>query len=123
MAPRRELLISYNPEKAFIGQTLRFTYGMSPTYITMTVKGYHGRVLEGTIVCGPKRGSHEVYEIVEMLDCKEIFGSTVLHHLLSQVKDATWSCGKNSKTRSDPRRKPRLNPDFNVPADIKHKRK
>ena len=72
-----------------MGQTLRFTYGMSPTHITMTVTGSRRTVLEGTIVCGSKKGSHGVYEIVEMLDCKEIFGSTVLHHLLGQVKDAT----------------------------------
>ena len=54
----------------------------------MTVTGSRRTVLEGTIVCGSKKGRQGVYEIVEMLDYKEIFGSTVLHHLLGQVKDA-----------------------------------
>ena len=74
--------------KTFVGQTLRCTYGMTTSHITITVKSFAVNVLKGEIVCGPRRGDEGVYEINEMLDCMEVFGSTLLHNLLTQVKDA-----------------------------------
>ena len=88
LAPRRELVRPCSPGKIFVGQTLRFTYGMTTSHTTITVKSFGVKVVKGEIVCGPRRGDEGVYEIYEMLDCTEVFGSTLLHNLLTQVKDA-----------------------------------
>ena len=61
---------------------------MTTSHITITVKSFAANVVKGEIVCGPRRGDDDVYEIDEILDCMKVFGSTLLHNLLTQVKDA-----------------------------------
>ena len=39
LAPRRELVRSYNPDNAVIRQSLRFTHGISNLLVTITVTG------------------------------------------------------------------------------------
>ena len=68
------------------GQTLRFTYEGHD--ITAFITERTSRTLKGMVVCGTKRGQTRVFEQIEMLDCFELFGSSILQNLLSQVKDA-----------------------------------
>lgn len=68
------------------GQTLRFTYEEQD--ITAFITERTSRTLKGEVVCGTKRGQTQVFEQIEMLDCFELFGSSILKNLLSQVKDA-----------------------------------
>ena len=41
--PRRELVRPFSPDKTAIGQTLRFTYGLSPSPVTITSTGKSSR--------------------------------------------------------------------------------
>ena len=43
LVPRRELVRPFSPDKTAIGQTLRFTYGLSPSPVTITSTGKSSR--------------------------------------------------------------------------------
>ena len=88
LAPRRELVEKCDPNDATTGQMLRFEYGMSSTPTTITVIRRRSREIEGQVICGADRGKEVLYSTVEMLHCTEVFGSSMLYDLLSQVKDA-----------------------------------
>ena len=51
LANRRELVNPLVPAKAFIELTLRFSYGISSSPITITVERFTARTIEGTIIC------------------------------------------------------------------------
>ena len=101
---------------------LRFSYGLSSSPINITVERFTARTIEGTIVCGPRRREKGVLDTFEILHCTEVFVSTLLHELLTQVKSAEWIEGDKSKTRRINEPTPRLNPQFTVPQNEKHKR-
>ena len=123
LAPRRELIIKQDPSTIYVGQTLRFTYGISDAFITVLVTRATTKTLEGTIECGSNAGQKESYNREEILDCHDVFGSSLLHGLLREVKEYSWSSAEKSVTPSSPSRQPKLNLDFRVGADIKTKRK
>ena len=122
LAPRRELVRTCDPGKAYIGQTLRFTYGMTTSPVVITVMRFTARVLKGIVVCGPRRGNQDSWNIFEIIGCTEVFGSTLLHNLLTKAKEAKWSSGGKTKTRPISERKPRLSQEFHVPANEDTKR-
>ena len=109
-----------NPMDARAGQTLRFIYEEQD--ITAFITKRCSRTLEGTLVCGTKRGRIRVFDQIEMLDCFELFGSPILQNLLTQVKDANWTEANKDSTLGKPEHRPELNPDFMVPEPVKHKR-
>ena len=69
------------------------------------------------------RGEELDFDILEITDCQEIFGSSVLASLLERTMKMSWSAGPKTKTREIPEHKPRLCPDFMVPAEEQNKRK
>ena len=85
--------------------------------------GKTSRGIKGLILCGRRREKADLFQIVEMLDCTEIFGSHILRSLLKQAKDAKWEDGRNTRTKAVPERNPKLNPEFHVPTDEPHKRR
>ena len=85
--------------------------------------GKTSRGIKGLILCGRRREKADLFQIVEMLDCTEVFGSHILRSLLKQAKDAKWEDGKNTRTKAVPERNPKLNPEFHVPTDEPHKRR
>ena len=58
----------------------------------------------------------------EILNCKEIFGSSTVQELYQQVKSASWKEAGSSQTFDYPPHKPKLKPEFMVPVTESHKR-
>ena len=81
LAPRTELVRSCDADKAAIGHTLRFEYGMSSSPVTISVTGFTSKAVKGTLLCGTHRGNSRTFETYEILNCTEIFGSSTLHNL------------------------------------------
>ena len=65
LAPRRELTRERKPEDARIGETIRFTYGMSEKYITGFILRATSRKVECMLECGADRGQHREFDIYE----------------------------------------------------------
>ena len=122
LASRTELVRYCTPGKASIGHTLRFEYGNSSLHVTICVTGFASRTIEGTLLCGNHRGNSKTFEIYEMVNCTEVFGSSTLHNLHTKVKEATWTNAPKSRTRRGIDRKPKLNPEFCVGRNAKYKR-
>ena len=125
LAPRRELVRRTNPSSCRIGQTLRFEYGIgrdTSTYTVLVTQTY-SRNLKGLIECGADRGKEEVFALIEIAECTEVFGSSRLQSMLGQSMGLSWSQGTKTKTKKIPERKPRLSPNFMVPTEIAYKRK
>ena len=122
LAPRRELVEKCDPNDATTGQMLRFEYGMSSTPTTITVIRRRSREIEGQVICGADRGKEVLYSTVEMLHCTEVFGSSMLYDLLSQVKDAKQANADKSKTRKGDQIKPKMNHEYHCPNEEKYKR-
>ena len=122
LAPRTELVRDCTPGKASIGHTLRFEYGMSSSHVTICVTGFASRTVVGTLLCGTHRGNSKTFDIYEMVNCTEVFGSSTLHDLYTKVKEATWTSAPKSRTRRGIDRKPKLNPEFCVGRNEKYKR-
>ena len=72
--------------RIFVGQTLRFLYGMSEQYTTVTVVAITSQMIQATIECGKNRGKAKQFQIYEIVNCQEIFGSSLLYGLLKKVK-------------------------------------
>lgn len=121
LAPRRELERRTQPDRAFIGQTLRFTYEMEVQY-TVTVLRRTFSSIKTLIICGSNDGKIKMFEILEISNCFELFGSTLLRDLLKQTKDVQWTEADKSKTQEIPTRTPKLNPEFEVPGGAENKR-
>ena len=66
-----------------IGQTLNFTYENSR--VTVHVLEHRSTTIIGLIECGKNRGKTEEYEHIEISDCLELFGSSVLHKLYKSL--------------------------------------
>ena len=120
LAPRNELIRSRHPTKARIGETLRFVYE-DQTLTALLIK-HTSRKLTCMIVCGKCRGETKVFEVNEIVNCHEVFGSPILQGLLQSVKDASWTDSKTSKTKEIPTVMPKLQPAFMCPEPIKYKR-
>lgn len=125
LAPRRELTRRQDPRTARFGQTLRFEYGIGSGafLVTALVIGTSSRKIRGLVECGMNRGEELDFDIPEITDCQEIFGSSVLASLLERTMKMSWSAGPKTKTREIPEHKPRLSPDFMVPTEEQNKRK
>ena len=87
LAPRRELARRRDPSEVMVGETIRFTYGMGDKYQTCLVMERRSISLKCRHECGKERGKIQSYEIVEILDCTELFRSSILQNMLAQVKD------------------------------------
>ena len=120
LAPRRELLQPCNPENVRAGQTVRFSY--EDEIITALIIKRTSKYLRGQIECGRDRGNVRDFLQIEVLDCQELFGSSLLQNLLKQVKNTTWSNADKSKSQRYPPHKPKLHPEYMVPAPIENKR-
>ena len=120
LAPRRELQQPFQHDKAFIGQTLRYKY--ETVQYTVCVLARYSRSIRGRVICGPHSGEIQSFELIEISNCYELFGSALLQNLFTQTKEAEWSDAKKSRTRQIPVRKPKLNPEFEVPPAEQNKR-
>ena len=89
LAPRWELVRKRTPNDVYIGQTIRFINGMEKTYTTGIVLSHTSRTLKCLIMCGEREGQTCVFEKSEMVECTEIFGSTILQNIMKQVKNAS----------------------------------
>ena len=123
LAPRKELIFPQEVSNVFIGQTLRFTYGMNDTWETILVLEKTSSTVTGVVQCGHKQGTTETYDKIEMINCQEIFGSPILHKLFAKIKSLEWEIDNKCKTRKIPNRRPTLNRSFMVPNDESYKRK
>ena len=90
---------------------------------TVLITRTSSRNLTGMIECGADRGKEEVFAFIEIAECTEVFGSSLLQSMLSKSIGLSWSKDAKSKTRKIPKRKPRLSPNFMVPTEIVYKRK
>ena len=70
----------------------------------------------GIVGCGPRRGHEDYWNVSEIIGCTEVFGSTLLHNLLTRAKEAKWSSGGKTKSRPTSEKKPRLSQECHVPA-------
>ena len=123
LAPREELVVAQKVSDIFLGQTLRYTYGVNEKWETVVVTRQTSTTINGILVCGENRGESKILEKAEIVEAQGIFGSSLLHDVLQKVKTLEWTDANRSKTRDLPRRQPKLNPKFMVPADEKYKRK
>ena len=62
-----------------IGQTMNFEY--ENNRVTVHVLEHRSTSIIGVIECGKNRGERKEFERIEILDCLELFGSSVLHNL------------------------------------------
>ena len=123
LAPRRELSRQRDPSDARVGETLRFTYGMSEEYLTAIVISRRSNTLECKLECGMDRGAVRRFEIFEMVGCTEMFGSSILQTLLTLVKDLQWVDANSSKTCDIPPSRPELHIESMAKVDEQYKRK
>ena len=79
LAPRIEFLQPFRPVLARVGQTLRVDY--EGTMITLQVSRVTSKHVYGIIECGKNRGNSCKLEKIEMQDCQEIFASSLLQTL------------------------------------------
>ena len=120
LAPRRDLMLPQDAENIRIGQTINFDYGNGRT--TIRVESCRSRSISGMIECGKERGSIKEFEKIEILDCFELFASSLLQKMNMHLSDLEWENGKDSRTKDYPTRTPALNPDFCCPEPIRYKR-
>ena len=73
LAPRTELERQRKPTEARREQILRFVQTKYGT-ITALVLQILSHTIKGLIECGVSRGKVQVFDIIEMVNCKEIFG-------------------------------------------------
>ena len=88
LAPRKELYRKQDPSNARIGQTLRFFYEQSG-YVTVVVYQTLSKSIKCRTECGRGRGNMQVFDINEIDDCMELFCSSLLQKLLTQVKNSS----------------------------------
>ena len=86
LAPRDELVIERDNSTIFIGQTLRFLYGVTPGYHTVIVTLKTSRSITGLIECGNCRGKTGTFELCKIVQCQEVFGSSLLHGFLKKTR-------------------------------------
>ena len=80
------------------------------------------RKITDVIVCIAKRGQSESFNREELVNCHEIFGTTILKQLFEQTENLKWIQSKTCD-RAIPKPKPRLHAEFMVPEPIRYKRK
>ena len=68
-----------------VGQTLRFSY--DDTYYTGLIVSGTSRTYSCLLECGKNRGLKKVFSMAEMLDCQEIFGSSIVQSLYQQASN------------------------------------
>ena len=112
-----------NPEDIRVGQLIRFCYGVRGSHVTALVVHRTSSTLKCIIESGKNRGKEQSYDVFDITDCMELFGSSILQNLLKQVKSATWTNGDKSKSRRHPVAKPELHQEFRVSESEQHKRK
>ena len=110
LAPRRDLMLPQNVESITIGQTINFDSGNGR--ITIRVESCRSSSILGKIECGKERGSIEEFEKIEIVDCFELFASSLLQKMNKHLSALDWEDGKNSRTIDYPTRRPALNSDF-----------
>ena len=100
---------------------MRFDYTTGPVtaMVTATSRAYVTAILE----CGSSRGESKKFEIFEMVNCTEVFGSGMLQHLYNEVERSEWSDATKVKSRELPIRKPALKKQFMCPVEVTYKRK
>ena len=96
---------------------MRFTYNEKA--ITATVTIITANSLKAKIECGNQQGKLCTFEIIEMMDCTEVFCSSLLKNILSEVRESSWK--KADKTKVP--RPVSYMPEFMVPEDEKYKRR
>ena len=102
LAPRRELVRNQNPVDIRVGQLIRFSDCVRDSYVTALVSHRTSSTLKCIIECGKDKGEERSYDIFDISDCMELFGSSILKKLLTKVKSATWTNGDKSKSRKLP---------------------
>ena len=123
LAPRRELMQKTDASKMRPGETIRFTYGFNEYYTTILITRRTNRNIMGSVECGKDRGKDQTFELVEMVNCTEIFGSSLLQDLHNQSLESVWVDASKTVTKDFPPYKPNLCDEFKVPNDENYKRK
>ena len=121
LAPRRELERERKPSEARCGQTLRFEY--THGIITVRVLKIISQKLTCIIECGASRGEERVFDMIQVVNCKEIFGSSILRDLYSETDEVNWVKTDSMKTKYLPESKPKLHETFMAPKNETNKRK
>ena len=114
-------MLSRDLDTARVGQTLRFE--ITDETVTVKVIRITRRYINGIIECGPQRGKEQMFEKIEMVNCKEIFAYSVLGDIYSAMESAQWESADNSKTKELPKSTPKLNAEFICKSHEKYKRK
>ena len=105
---RRELMAKCDLKTTHPGQTLRFEYETG--FVTATVLYSTSTTVKATIDCGTERGICTEFLKIEMVNCTELFGSSVLHNLYENIGDCEWTKSPKSHSSNFPVNKPSLRP-------------
>ena len=117
LAPRDELIKKRVITIIYVGQTLRFLYGLKVKIDPIVVSVQTSRTICGTIECGVNRGETGVFKKFDITEHHEDFGTSILQDLLKQVKNLRWIKDVHSTTGELPARRPKFNPEFSFQSD------
>ena len=87
LAPRMELVQDQDIATIFVGQTLRLSHWMDVKWDTIVVTMMTSTSVSGIMLSGTNRGSTVTIDKTDIANCKELFGSPLLHNILDDVKD------------------------------------
>ena len=85
LAPRRDYMRPIQPDFARIGHTLRFDYEGNKT--TVRVTRFTSNYVSGILDCGKDHGKSGKFDKIEMQDCQEMFASSLLQAMHSNLSD------------------------------------
>ena len=120
LAPRRELMIPRSTENIRTGQTLNFQY--ENDRFTVRVLASRSTSITAIIETGANRGETTNFERIEIVDCLELFVSSLLHDMHDDLSSLMWTEDKTATTYNFPSDKPSLKPGFFCPEPIQNKR-
>ena len=122
LVPRRELERERKPSEARCGQTLRFEY-KTTGIITARVLNIISQKLTGIIECGTSRGEQRMFDMIHVVNCKEIFGSSILRDLYLKTDEISWVKTGAIKTKYLSESKSKLHETFMAPKSEINKQK
>ena len=105
------------------GQTLRISVSSDDSPKTVLVLNVTSNDIRCRMECGDQRGTICNFEIAEIYDCVELFGSSILKSLYEKVQTCKWSKANKSNSKEIPSVTPKLKTEFMVPPNESFKRK
>ena len=89
---------------------------------TVRVTRFTSNYIQGILECGKDHGKSGRFEKIEMQDCQEMFASSVLQAMHSNLSDLEQEDAASSKTKSYPQSVRKLKNEFFCPEVVKYKR-